>query len=183
MHDSPTDPLAGDDAPASASGHQEASAGTSTGFDRIVVGVDGSPGSTRALMWAAAQAARCDASLRIVTAFLAPDLGPEAYEYGPPSKEVEAAAAEQARRRAAEAVEQARRVLPADRVSTEVLPGGAAAVLIDQSRQADLLVVGSRGLGGFRGLLLGSVSHECVSHAACPVVVVRVNAEVPAHAS
>jgi nucleotide-binding universal stress UspA family protein len=63
---------------------------------------------------------------------------------------------------------------------TEAVQGQAAGVLLHASRDADLLVVGSRGLGGFRGLLLGSVSRQCVDHASCPVVVVRhVNADIP----
>jgi len=50
--------------------------------------------------------------------------------------------------------------------------GTAAAALVEESRGADLLVVGSRGLGGFRGLLLGSVGQQVAHHAACPVVIV-----------
>jgi nucleotide-binding universal stress UspA family protein len=72
-----------------------------------------------------------------------------------------------------DAAERARRILPAELVHTAVVSGGPAERLIDQSKDADLLVVGSRGRGGFRGLLLGSVSQQCVSHAQCPVVVVR----------
>jgi nucleotide-binding universal stress UspA family protein len=52
-----------------------------------------------------------------------------------------------------------------------------ASALIEASDGADLLVVGSRGLGGFRGLLLGSVGHQCVLHARCPVVIIRPPAE------
>ncbi|MCX4618160.1 universal stress protein [Streptomyces viridodiastaticus] len=61
---------------------------------------------------------------------------------------------------------------PAD-VRTEVHYGTPASVLLRAARDASLLVVGSRGLGGFAGLLLGSVAQHCVQHAACPVVVVR----------
>ena len=57
-------------------------------------------------------------------------------------------------------------------VERRVTEGNAAAVLVEASKDADLLVVGSRGLGGFSRLLLGSVSRQCVSHASCPVVVV-----------
>lgn len=51
--------------------------------------------------------------------------------------------------------------------------GFPSQALVERSTSADLLVVGNRGLGGFKGMLLGSVSLRCVSHAACPVVVVR----------
>lgn len=57
-------------------------------------------------------------------------------------------------------------------VARHVAEGNAAACLLEASKGAELLVVGKRGLGGFRGLLLGSVSQQCVLHAACPVVVV-----------
>jgi nucleotide-binding universal stress UspA family protein len=58
-------------------------------------------------------------------------------------------------------------------VTSQVVGGAASAVLIDESHGAGLLVVGSRGHGGFTGLLLGSVSEHCARYAACPVVVVR----------
>jgi len=64
---------------------------------------------------------------------------------------------------------------PTDDIDVEWLgvPGNAAEVLITASRGAALLVVGSRGLGGFRGLVMGSVSSQCVHHSHCPVLVVR----------
>ena len=64
------------------------------------------------------------------------------------------------------------RTPPVD-VHTSVEQGNPAEVLIKRSKEADLLVVGSRGHGGFSGMLLGSVSHHLVAHAECPVVVVR----------
>jgi nucleotide-binding universal stress UspA family protein len=60
-------------------------------------------------------------------------------------------------------------------VERRVVEGAPAAVLVDESRDADLLVVGSRGRGGFAQLLLGSVSQQCAHHANCPVVIVRSN--------
>lgn len=60
-------------------------------------------------------------------------------------------------------------------VSTLVAEGNAARALLDASEGADLLVVGSRGHGGFTGVLVGSVSQQCVNHAKCPVVVVHPN--------
>jgi nucleotide-binding universal stress UspA family protein len=60
-------------------------------------------------------------------------------------------------------------------VSTLVAEGNAARALLDASEDADLLVVGSRGHGGFTGVLVGSVSQQCVNHAKCPVVVVHPN--------
>jgi nucleotide-binding universal stress UspA family protein len=59
------------------------------------------------------------------------------------------------------------------KIERRVVEGPAASVLVDESRAADLLVVGSRGHGGFTGLLLGSVSQQCAQHAECPVVIVR----------
>jgi nucleotide-binding universal stress UspA family protein len=62
---------------------------------------------------------------------------------------------------------------PDAEVQTKVVEGPAARVLLGEAADADLLVVGSRGLGGFRELVLGSVSQQCAHHARCPVVIVR----------
>jgi nucleotide-binding universal stress UspA family protein len=72
-----------------------------------------------------------------------------------------------------DAVEAVRREHPTADVETLVVEGPAAHVLVEMSADADMLVVGSCGLGGFRGLLLGSVSLQCVHHSHCPVTVVR----------
>ncbi|MGC8627076.1 MAG: universal stress protein [Acidimicrobiales bacterium] len=139
----------------------------------IVVGVDGSPSSSLALEWAIAEAVRCSGDLEVAVAWEPPDAGLEAYEYEPSEPTAEVLAYQRARRVAEVSAEQARRQLPADRVHVAVLEGGAAEQLVMRSADADVLVVGSRGRGGFAGLLLGSVSHQCTSHASCPVVVVR----------
>lgn len=83
----------------------------------------------------------------------------------------------EAESRAAHVLEQSRQAVEAEFpglvIEHSPLKGSAASILVDLSRSVDLLVVGSRGLGGFRGLLLGSVSQQCVLHAHCPVTVVR----------
>ena len=123
----------------------------------VVVGVDGSTGSTAALQYAAAEAARRRRRLRIIYA-------------GVPSTGEAAAHAEEL---LAEAVHEARSLQPDLAVEGRVLPGpGAAEGLIDASAEAAAVVVGSRGRGGFTGLLLGSVSQAMIHHAHCPVLVI-----------
>lgn len=129
---------------------------------RIVVGVDGSENATRALQWAARQAGRTGATLEIRTAY---DPG---YAFTT-SEEVEMAM----RRTLEEARAEAAAVAPEVTISTASHQEAPAAALIEASEGAELLVVGSRGLGGFRGLLLGSISLQCSQHARCPVVIVR----------
>ena len=138
---------------------------------KIVVGVDGSPGSRAALRWAHREAQLRGAPLEVVTVWQFPVLTslPAFGVMSPPedlSGEAEssllAVLTEEDVRSSAE--------VP---VSTVVTEGAAAPALIDAAADAALLVVGSRGHGGFAGMLLGSVSQHCVGHAACPVVVVR----------
>jgi nucleotide-binding universal stress UspA family protein len=137
-------------------------------MSRIVVGVDGSAASVRALGWALGQAR---ATGGVVEAVIAWDI-PTSYGAGPTVADGEdlAGAAQQALAAAVDGVSSA---YPGVAVQRRVLRGHPAAVLVDQTKDADLLVVGSHGRGGFAGVLLGSVSQQCVHHATCPVVVVR----------
>jgi nucleotide-binding universal stress UspA family protein len=137
---------------------------------RIVVGVDGSEPSAAALRWALEEANRRGLGLHVVTCWSFPMLpwGP----YQPPlsGEEFEAEA-----RRVAE-VEIEKAVGP-DRgqidLALAVLEGPASLRLLDYDQDAEMIVVGSRGRGGFAGLLLGSVSQHLAEHARCPVVIIR----------
>jgi nucleotide-binding universal stress UspA family protein len=136
----------------------------------IVVGIDGSEDSTRALWFAADEAAARNRGLRIVSAW---QTGVPVYAGGliapapiAPS-EMEEETREAAEHQAQDVLDQH----PGLRSEIVVRQGGPAAVLVEESADADMLVVGSRGLGGFAGLLLGSVSQQCAHHALCPVVI------------
>jgi nucleotide-binding universal stress UspA family protein len=139
---------------------------------RIVVGVDGSDSSKRALRWAVRQAELTEGMVAAVTAWDFPQFH-GALGWLPPSSSDEAALADRARGELLAAVEETVGSRPRVEVRTEVRYGAPAGVLLDAARDASLLVVGSRGRGGFAGLLLGSVAQHCTQHAACPVVVVR----------
>ncbi|GHF99322.1 universal stress protein [Streptomyces albogriseolus] len=140
--------------------------------DRIVVGVDGSPSSREALRWAARQAALTGGTVRALTSWDYPQYH-GALGWLPPSSGDEEALETRAREDLTRCVEETLGARPPADVRTEVHYGTPASVLLRAARDASLLVVGSRGLGGFAGLLLGSVAQHCVQHAACPVVVVR----------
>jgi nucleotide-binding universal stress UspA family protein len=137
---------------------------------RIVVGIDGSPGSVHALVWAGREARLRSATLEVVAAWIYPTpvlLMPVAPD--PPLVKT-------LRKQAHEMIERALEKVADDvagvDIDRRVVEGDTSAVLLDRAKGAELLVVGSRGLGGFRGLLLGSVSQQCVQHATSPVVVV-----------
>ena len=137
----------------------------------IVVGTDGSQHAERALEFAAEEARRRDATVRVVTAWHVPPAvyGPAFAPMANPS--VEDATEEDARQVAGRAAEILRaRGLEAEAV---VCHAQAADALVEQAHDAGLLIVGSRGHGGFSGLLLGSVGQQCAHHAPCPTVVVR----------
>ncbi len=129
---------------------------------RIVVGIDGSDESFKALDWAAVQAGRSGATLEIDTAY------EPSYEFIT-RDEVQRTM----ERRIAEARARVAEVAPSVSVSSFTHVESPTKVLIEASQGADLLVVGSRGLGGFKGLLLGSVGQKCSLHADCPVAVIR----------
>jgi nucleotide-binding universal stress UspA family protein len=144
-----------------------------TEIKQIVVGVDGSDSSRAALAWAYDEAAHHAAAITAVAAWHPPAL-PMTPPYGsiPPEGYVS-----QPQRDALDLLDRFVAELdvrePAVDVRTVVAEGNPAQVLIERSKDADLIVLGSRGHGGFRGMLLGSVSQHLVAHAACPVVVVR----------
>ena len=145
-----------------------------SGIEKIVVGVDGSDSSRNALRWAYDEAGHHGASLVVLTTWHPPAM-PMTPPYGtlPPQDY-----GDQPRREALALLERFAAELearsPAVDLRTSIEEGkNPSKVLIERSRDADLVVVGSRGYGGFAGMLLGSVSQHVVSHAACPVVVIR----------
>ncbi|WP_073951411.1 universal stress protein [Streptomyces kebangsaanensis] len=148
-----------------------------TSAARIVVGVDGSEPSKAALRWAARQAALTGGVVEAVTSWQYPQW------YGASPMVADFDFADNARSILTQAIDEA---LGPDRpagIRPRVVCGHPAGVLLDAARGAELLVVGSRGLGGFAGALLGSVSQHLVQHAACPVVVIRGSADAPTPAS
>jgi len=133
---------------------------------RIVVGVDGSASSRAALAWAVDQARLTGAVVEAVTAWEFP----ATYGYAAPAINVDWE--ELATRVVTAAIaELTGPGLP--EIRYQIVEGNAARALVDRSAGADLLVVGSRGHGGFVEALLGSTGQHCVHHAACPVVVIR----------
>lgn len=134
----------------------------------IVVGVDGSPSSVDALRWAMRQVQATNAEAHAVAAWEVPV--PYDYDYAPyDNVDWEGEADKTLDRALAELGEAGGSTM----VTKRVVHGHPGTVLVEESRDADLLVVGSRGHGTAAGMLLGSVSQYCVHHASCPVVVVR----------
>lgn len=133
----------------------------------IVVGVDDSPSSIAALRKAAELGAVLDLPIEAVTVWHSPATfdGTFATEVWSPEREAEEILDASLENAFPEG-------LPA-RVSATVVAGPTAAALIDKSSTAEMLVLGSRGRGGFRGLLLGSVSAACAQHAHCPVLIMH----------
>ena len=141
-------------------------------IERIVVGVDGSAGARRALAWSLEEAELWSATVRAVHAWVMPVMAaPTGLGPMPVLPEVDQMS-NGAQQLLDEVVDAAAATHPSVRVERVVAEGGAAEALLEAAKDADLLVLGSRGHGGFVGLLLGSVSQHCTHHALCPVVVV-----------
>ena len=137
----------------------------------IVVGVDGSPGSRKALTWAAAEALDHGADLVVLNVWehtLLPPAGSVSVSerYVPDPSQATAGDLLQI-------IKEELGEEPPVLVQPRVKQGRPAKVLIEDSADADLLVVGPRGHGGFAGLVLGSVSQHVAAYAKCPVTVVR----------
>lgn len=132
----------------------------------VAVGVDGSPESISALRWAIDEARLRHGRVRMITS----------WSYPPRTTNDDGEFIDDRSERGAERIQAiALDAVPSDgvEVSGHLVQGPPASVLLDAADGADLLVVGSRGLGGFSGLLLGSVSSQVVHHAACPVLIIR----------
>jgi nucleotide-binding universal stress UspA family protein len=140
----------------------------------IVVGVDGSDCSRTALEFALDEAVLRGAGVRVVAAAPEADYWAASYGLSPTLiDEVLADLEKGARAMVDEVVRRRGGAVAEVAVSVRALGGAAGRVLVDQSRDADMLVVGHRGRGGFRSAVLGSVGLQCVLHATVPVTVVR----------
>lgn len=144
----------------------------------VVVGVDGSAGAKAALRWALAEARLRKATVRAVHAWTFGYIDGTAEGYpslgsytslGIDVSDVHRAAEDLLERAIADVGTDTEGI----EIERQVIQGRAAEILVQAASSRDLLVVGSRGHGGFIGLLLGSVSQQCVHHAPCPVVVVH----------
>jgi nucleotide-binding universal stress UspA family protein len=140
-------------------------------MSRIIVGIDGSRHSQRALEWAVREATLRDLPLTVITVYRTM----VGYWGGAVAFPEDHALAEKARKDAQEDTDKVLAlagVARPEKVTVEAVSGLPAEELVAASRDADLIVVGSRGTGGFARLLLGSVSTQVAHHAHCPVVVI-----------
>jgi nucleotide-binding universal stress UspA family protein len=138
----------------------------------IVVGIDGSHHSTRALEWALKEGVLAQAPVTVLTVHPVPASpwtgNPVLVERDPEDQEKLFHAAEELTQKVASQLGESR----PPSVKIRAVSGFPAKALIEASRDADLVVVGSRGAGGFAKLMMGSISSQVVEHAPCPVVVV-----------
>ncbi|WIY00446.1 universal stress protein [Amycolatopsis mongoliensis] len=137
----------------------------------IVAGVDGSSSAVAAAVWAGAEARRRDRPLRLVQVYALPQVkAPVAFGT---QEQVRAGLAERAEAWLAEARNAVLAEHPGLDITTAAREWSPVTALTQESRHAELIVLGSRGLGGFTGLLVGSTAVSVAAHAHCPIVVVR----------
>lgn len=134
----------------------------------IVVGIDGSSQSKRALDWAVRQAEKQDSTVRAVAVWHQP-----VHFAATPRPFPETDFQKEAQKAVDDAVSEATKDAPDCEVETAVEHGHPTRALLDAADDAEMLVLGYRGRGGVAGMLLGSVVLQCVQHATCPVVVIR----------
>jgi nucleotide-binding universal stress UspA family protein len=142
--------------------------GQSEPIHRIVVGVDGSESSVAAVEWALRQAKLTGSSLEVITTWEWPTNYGWAYPF-PPEYDPKV----DAQKMLSDALAPLLVAHPDVPVTSTVVEGHPAPVLVAASKSADLLVVGSRGHGEFLGMLIGSVSEHCATNALCPVLILR----------
>jgi len=133
--------------------------------ETVVVGIDGSPSSIEALHWAERYCAKSGAHLQLITAWTWPVIN------GMPAHIQNKSLQDEATRVVEKAAAEV--TLPADQFTAEIREGSPVDVLVDASKSASLVVLGSRGHGTLSQLLLGSVGSLCVHYASSPVVIVR----------
>ncbi|MGZ8741116.1 MAG: universal stress protein [Gaiellaceae bacterium] len=138
-------------------------------METIVVGVDGSDSSVSALRWALREARLRGARVRVVHAWSYPQVS----TYHEAAHVLKVPFADEAAVLLDRVVEDAAPDALGVEIEKKVVESEPAPALLEAARDASMLVVGSRGLGGFSGLLLGSVSQQCAHHATCALVIVR----------
>ncbi|MGW5718602.1 universal stress protein [Amycolatopsis sp. NPDC003865] len=141
------------------------------GDGAVVAGIDGSSSAVQAAVWAGGEAARRGRRLRLVQVYALPQVSaPVAFGT---HEQVRAGLAERAEEWLAQAKDAVLEAFPDAEIVTAAREWSPVTALIQESQHADLIVLGSRGLGGFTGLLVGSTAVSIVAHAHCPIVVVR----------
>ncbi|MET9016423.1 universal stress protein [Streptomyces olivaceoviridis] len=141
---------------------------TNASKPRVVVGVDGSQSSYEALRWAMRYAGQVGGTVEAVAVWELPGL----YGWSGPAVDMQVDE-DETRQKMTQELTDVLGADAADSVRTHVVHGNAADVLLRAAEGAEVLVVGSRGRGGFARALLGSVSQHVSQHASCPVVIVR----------
>lgn len=142
----------------------------------IVVGVDGSECSRAALRFALEEARIRQAKLRIVVVWHVP-LAAYGAGWAPPPPNLAGDVESAAKDVMEEALDLAKAESDSIEIESVVREGQSAQILVEEAEKAEMLVIGSRGRGGFRDLMLGSVSQQCAHHARCPVTIVRAGCE------